>query len=192
MTQRLVLIRHGETDWTQTDRHTGLSDIPLNEKGKREAALLQEALSGFNFACVLCSPLKRAKETCILAGFGKKAETVHDLVEWDYGLYDGLTTAEILKQNPNWNLFKDGAIGGETLLQISSRADRVLKRCEQEKGDIALFSSGHILRVLTARYLALPASEGRLFYLAPASISILGYEHNARVIQMWNRINHIV
>ena len=187
MSFRLFLIRHGETDWSQADRHTGLTDIPLNEKGKREALELKETLKSFNFSCVLTSPLKRAKETCLLAGFGQKAEVTHDLVEWDYGLYEGLTTPEIVKQNPNWNLFKDGPLGGETCIQIATRADRVIKRCEQEKGDLLLFSSGHFLRVLAARWLAIPATDGSYFYLAPASISILGYEHKARVIRLWNR-----
>ncbi|MBI2743233.1 MAG: histidine phosphatase family protein [Chlamydiales bacterium] len=185
--KRIYLIRHGETEWTQTGQHTGsTADIPLNENGKREAAALKRHLQPIVFSNIYVSPLKRALETCKLAGFENRAEIDSDLVEWNYGDYEGLTTDEIHQTKPDWELFKDGAPHGETFAQIGARADRFLKKIDECSGDVALFSHGHFLRVLAARFLNLSACEGRSFSLAPASISILGYERKEPVILLWN------
>lgn len=180
--QQIYLIRHGETAWTLSDQHTGLTDIPLTAQGKQQARRLHERVAPFHFDYILTSPLQRAKETCSLAGFENKAKIDPDLVEWNYGRYEGLTSAEIREQDPTWNIFKDGVPEGESLKEIGARADRVLARVWAFKGNVAIFSHGHFLRVLTARYLNLSPAEGRLFFLKPASISILGYEHDYPVL----------
>ena len=184
------VIRHGETAWTESRRHTGLTDIPLTERGERQAHRFGEHLRGRGFAHVFTSPLQRARRTCELAGLGTMAQVDPDLVEWNYGDYDGLTTSEILKQRPGWQLFRDGCPRGESLLDVGARADRVVARLRAVHGDVLLFSSGHFLRVLAARWLGLDASCGRLLLLSTTTLSILGYEHDKRepVIRLWNDV----
>jgi probable phosphoglycerate mutase len=190
----VYLARHGNTAWTMTGQHTGLTDLPLTANGESNARRLGERLQGMTFAKVFTSPLQRAVRTCELAGFGAVAETDPDLVEWDYGQYEGLRSAEILRQRPDWQLFRDGAPGGESPAQISERAERVVKRVRAVPGNVLLFSSGHFIRVLTAAWLALGlASAGRYFLLSPASLSALSYEHNLSqpVIRLWNDDHHV-
>jgi len=184
------VIRHGETAWTESRRHTGLTDIPLTERGERQARRFGEHLHGRTFAHVFTSPLQRARRTCELAGFGAMAQVDPDLVEWNYGEYDGLTTAEILKQRPDWKLFRDGCPHGESLAEVGARADRVIGRLRALDGDALLFSSGHFLRVVAVRWLGLDASCGRLFLLSTTTLSILGYEHDKSepVIRLWNDV----
>jgi broad specificity phosphatase PhoE len=186
MIQNLYLIRHGETAWSLSGQHTGLSDIPLTPGGIQEGKQLHQELEHIKFDHIFTSPLQRAKETCRLAGFLDQAKIDPTIVEWNYGKYDGLTSKEIALHNPHWSLFAHGAPGGESVHQIQERADRVLSHLFSLSGSCVLFSHGHFLRVLTARWLALPASEGRLFYLAPAGISHLGTESGNRVILSWN------
>src|SRR5580700_10740541 len=191
----VYLARHGNTPWTLTGQHTGLTDLPLTPNGERNARRLGERLKGMTFAKVFTSPLQRAARTCELAGFGAVAETDPDLVEWDYGEYEGLRSNEILRQRPDWQLFRDGAPGGESPAQISARADRVVKRLRAVPGNVLLFSSGHIIRVLTARWLTLDlTSAGKYFLLNPASLSALSYEHNLSqpVIRLWNEDHYVV
>lgn len=190
---RVYLARHGETEWTLSRQHTGLTDIPLTERGERNARRLGERLRDHTFARVLTSPLQRAKCTCELAGFGAVAEIAPDLVEWDYGDYEGRTTADIHKERPDWDLFRDGCPGGETVAQVGARADQVIAPLRASDLDVLLFSSGHFLRVLTARWLGLEAGAGRLFFLATATLSILGYEHNRRkpALHLWNDAKHV-
>jgi probable phosphoglycerate mutase len=190
----VYLARHGETAWSLSGQHTGLTDLPLTERGERNARQLGQRLKGLNFVKVFTSPLQRAARTCELAGFGAVAQIDRDLVEWDYGQYDGRRSAEILAERPDWQLFRDGCPGGETPQQVGARADRVLSRLRAASGDILLFSSGHFLRVLTARWLNLQPEAGRYFFLSTASLSVSGYEHNLTkpVIRLWNDTNHVV
>jgi broad specificity phosphatase PhoE len=191
----VYVARHGDTAWSVTGQHTGLTDLPLTPNGERNAQRLGERLKGMSFAKVFTSPLQRAARTCQLAGFGAVAETDPDLVEWDYGQYEGLRTDEIHRKQPDWKLFRDGAPGGESPAQISARADRVVKRVRAAAANVLLFSSGHFLRVLTARWLALDLElAGRCFLLNPASLSALTYEHNLSqpVIRLWNDDHHVV
>src|SRR5246127_2192829 len=181
MTEKLPVVyiaRHGNTAWTHSGQHTGLTDLPLTPDGERNAVRLGERLKGMTFARVFTSPLQRASRTCELAGFGAAAEIDPDLVEWDYGEYEGRRTAEIHVERPDWQLFRDGCPGGESPTQIGARADRVVSRARAVKGDVLLFSSGHFLRVLAARWLGLDAAGGRYLLLSTASLSVLGYEHN--------------
>lgn len=190
----VYLARHGNTAWTHTGQHTGLTDLPLTPDGERNAVRLGERLKGMKFARVFTSPLKRASRTCELSGFGSVAETDRDLVEWDYGRYEGMTSAQILGDRPDWQLFRDGAPGGESPEQIGARADRVVGRLRSVGKDVLLFSSGHFIRVLTARWLALgPGVGGGYFLLSPASLSALSYEHNLSrpVIRLWNDDHHV-
>jgi probable phosphoglycerate mutase len=189
----VYMARHGNTAWTHTGQHTGLSDLPLTPDGERNAVRLGERLKGMKFAKVFTSPLQRATRTCELSGFAAGAITDRDLVEWDYGKYEGLTSAEILKQNPSWDLFRDGAPGGESPAQIGERADRVVARVRAVAGDVLLFSSGHFIRVFTARWLGQSPNAGRYFLLTPASLSALSYEHNLSrpVIRLWNDDHHV-
>jgi broad specificity phosphatase PhoE len=190
----LYIARHGNTAWTHTGQHTGLTDLPLTSDGERNAVRLGERMKGMKFAKVFTSPLQRASRTCELSGFGGGAETDPDLVEWNYGKYEGLTSAQILEQRPDWDLFRDGVPGGESLAQIGERADRVVDRVRRVTGDVLLFSSGHFIRVLTARWLGLgPGVGGRYFLLSPASLSALSYEHNLSrpVIRLWNDDHHV-
>ena len=191
----IYLARHGNTAWTLSGQHTGLTDLPLTPGGERNALRLGERLKGMTFAKVFTSPLRRAARTCELAGFGALAETDRDLVEWDYGEYEGLTTDQILQRRPNWDLFRDGCPGGESPQQIGERADRVVQRVRAVAGNVLLFSSGHFIRVLTARWLGLgPGSGGRYFLLSPASLSALSYEHSLSrpVVRLWNDDHHVV
>ena len=185
--------RHGETAWSLSGQHTGRTDLPLTERGERNARALGERLRGLVFARVFTSPLQRAVRTCELAGFGAMAEIDPDLVEWDYGQYEGRRTAEILAQRPGWQLFRDGCPGGESPDEVGARADRVVARVRAIKGDVLIFSSGHFLRVLAARWLGLDAAGGRYLMLSTASLSALGYEHNLAepVIRLWNETRHI-
>jgi probable phosphoglycerate mutase len=189
----VYLARHGETAWTVTGQHTGLSDIPLTERGERNARNLGERLKGMTFNHVFTSPLQRARRTCELAGFGAVAKVDPDLVEWNYGEYDGRRTADILKDRPGWDLFRDGCPGGETVAQVGARADRVISRVRGLVGDVLLFSSSHILRVLAARWLGLDPAGGRYLYLSTATLSAVGYEHNTSrpVIRLWNDAKHV-
>ena len=189
----VYLARHGETAWTLSGQHTGLTDLPLTERGERNARRLEERLRGVTFAKVFTSPLQRATRTCELAGFGAVAEIDRDLLEWNYGEYEGRRTAEILKERPNWQLFLDGCPGGESPNQIGARADRAVKRVRAIDGDVLVFSSGHFLRVFASRWLGLDAAFGRYFLLSTASLSALGYEHNLSdpVIRLWDDTRHV-
>jgi broad specificity phosphatase PhoE len=180
------LARHGETDWSAAGRHTGRTDIPLNANGRAAAEKLATVLAGEHFDLVLTSPLQRARDTAELAGFGAQAQVEKDLREWDYGDYEGITTAEIREQRPGWTVFKDGCPGGETLAQVCARADRVIERVRQVEGRILLFGHGHSLRILTARWIELPPQEGSRFALGTATVSVLGWEHDSAVISQWN------
>src|SRR5213595_3300722 len=184
----LYLARHGETAWSLSGQHTGLTDLPLTEQGECNARNLGSRLAGLTFTKVFTSPLQRATRTCELAGFAAAAEVDRDLVEWDYGDYEGLRTAEIHDKRPEWQLFRDGCPGGESPDQISARADRVVSRVRAVKGDVLIFSSGHFLRVLAARWLGLEPFAGRFFMLDTASLSALGYEHDlsSPAIRFWN------
>jgi len=190
---QIYLVRHGETEWSLSGRHTGRTDVALTERGEHNAVRLRERLNDIRFAKVLTSPLQRARWTCELAGLGQQAETDPDLMEWDYGEYEGRRTVEIQQAWPGWNLFRDGCPDGETLELISTRADRVMDRLREASGPVAIFSHGHFLRVLTARWLALPAIEARRFLLKAAALSILGYEHNSfdePALVLWNDDRH--
>ena len=190
--QRLVLIRHGETEWARDGRHTGRTDIPLTELGRSQATVLGDRLRGRRFTGVLTSPLSRARDTCRLAGLVDQARISDDLMEWDYGAYEGRRTRDIRREVPGWTVWRDGAPGGETATDVGVRSDRVIAQARAEGGEIVLFSHGHLLRVLTARWLGLDAAFGRLFALAPATISILGYEREQPVIVRWNDRCHLV
>jgi probable phosphoglycerate mutase len=189
----VYLARHGETAWSISGQHTGLTDLPLTERGERNARRLGERLRGVTFAKVLTSPLQRASRTCELAGFGKVAEVVPELLEWNYGEYEGRRSLEIHAERPDWQLFRDGCPGGETPGQVGVRADRVLQRLRSIQGDLLLFSSGHFLRVLAARWLGLEVAEGRLFLLSTASLSGLSYEHSLGepAIRLWDDSRHV-
>ena len=189
----VYLARHGETAWSLSGQHTGRTDLPLTEGGERNARALGARLRGLLFAKTFTSPLQRAVRTCELAGFGNGAELDPDLMEWDYGQYEGRRTAEILEERPDWQLFCDGCPGGETPAEIGARADRVVSRVRAVHGDALLFSSGHILRVLAARWLGLEAAGGRSFVLGTAALCILGYEHNLGepAIRLWNDTHHL-
>ncbi len=182
----LWLIRHGETEWSRSGRHTGRTDIPLTEAGRANAAALGHYLAGRRFALVLESPMARARETCALAGLGGAAEVDPNLREWDYGDYEGLTTTEIRAQRPDWFLWTSGVPNGESIGQVAARADAVIARAQQAAGDVALFAHGHLLRILTARWLGLEPDGGRLFALGAGSVSTLGHERETRVISGWN------
>ena len=188
----VYLARHGETAWSLSGRHTGLTDLPLTERGEDHARQLGERLRGLTLGLVLTSPLQRAARTCELAGLGAEARIDHDLVEWNYGDYEGRTSVEIRAGRPDWELFRDGCPGGETPDQVGARADRVVGRLRAIAGDAVLFSSGHFLRVLAARWVALEPAAGRCLALDTASLSALGYEQRrARpVIRLWNESSH--
>jgi broad specificity phosphatase PhoE len=189
----IYLARHGETAWSLSGQHTGLTDLPLTERGERNARALGERLKGLNFVKVFTSPLQRARRTCELAGFGTAADVDRDLLEWNYGQYEGRRTAEIHAERPDWQLFRDGCPGGESPDQVGARADRVVDRVRSVQGDVLLFSSGHFLRVLAARWLGLEPAAGRFFLLSTASLSALGYEHNRSqpVIRLWDDTRHV-
>jgi len=190
----IYLARHGETAWSLTGQHTGLTDLPLTERGERNAVRLGERLAGLAFTKVLTSPLQRAARTCELAGFGAVAEVDRDLVEWNYGDYEGLRTVEIHAKRPDWDLFRDGCPNGESPEQIGARADRVVNRVRAIKDNVLIFSSGHFLRVFTARWLGLVPAAGKFFMLSTASLSALSYEHDLSnpAIKFWNDTQHVV
>lgn len=188
MAGELWLIRHGETEWSLSGAHTGRTDLPLTPEGERKAEALRPKLQGHDFALVLTSPLQRARRTCELAGLGADAKNEPNLLEWDYGAYEGRTTEDIHRERPDWSLFRDGVPGGETIQQVAVRAKAVIDRAVKEGagGDVALFAHGHILRILTACWLEMTPDAARSFALGTASISMLGYEHDTRVILRWN------
>jgi len=196
MSERLptvYLARHGETAWSISGQHTGLTDLPLTERGERNAARLGKRLRGVTFAVVLTSPLKRAARTCELAGFGRVAQVEPDLLEWNYGDYEGRRTDEIHAERPGWQLFRDGCPRGETPEQVGARADHVLQQIRAVQGEVLIFSSGHFLRVLAARWLELEPGAGRFFLLSTASLSALSYEHNLSqpAIRLWDDCGHV-
>ena len=182
----LWLLRHGETEWTITGQHTGRTDVPLTLQGERQATALQQQLAGREFALVLTSPLRRARDTARLAGRGDVAELDPDLLEWDYGALEGKTTAEIREEFPGWNLWHAGAPGGESPHDVARRAERVIARAAAADGDTAIFAHGHLLRILAARWIGQDPSLGALLSLDTASVSILGFERNQRAIRHWN------
>ncbi len=184
----VYLARHGGTAWTVSHQHTGVTDLPLTPEGEAEARRLRGRLGGLTFAAVRTSPLRRAVRTCELAGFGSAAEIDADLVEWNYGAYEGRTSAHIHAERPDWQLFRDGAPGGESPEQVGARADRVIGRVRAVDGNTLLFSSGHFLRVFAARWLGLEPGAGNYLFLGTASLSALGYEHDQSdpVIRLWN------
>jgi probable phosphoglycerate mutase len=187
----IYMARHGETAWSISHKHTGLTDIPLTAQGEANARALGRRIQVEPFAQVFCSPLQRARRTCELAGFAAAVAVDRDLVEWNYGAYEGLTTEEIRQRRPDWDLFRDGCPNGESVADIAARADRMVARLRSLDGNTLLFSHGHFLRVLTARWLGLVATCGRCFMLDAAALSILGYEHGKRdpVIRLWNDVS---
>jgi probable phosphoglycerate mutase len=191
--QTIYLARHGETAWSLSGQHTGLTDLPLTQRGERQACKLGERLCGTPFANVFTSPLERAVRTCELARFGKRAEIDLDLLEWNYGQYEGRTTAEIRSTRPGWQLFRDGCPGGETPENVAQRADRIVRRARAIRGDVLLFSSGHFLRMLAARWLGLEPVVGKYFLLSTASLSTLSFEHDPSqpVIGCWDDTSHV-
>jgi len=184
--QQIYLIRHGETEWSLNGRHTGASDIPLTEKGRQVARRWQPFAAERTFALVLTSPLGRARETCVLAGLGERAEIDPDLREWDYGAYEGLTPQQIRAQQPGWMIFRDGCPSGESPQQVGTRVDRVIARMRGATGDVAAFAHGHVLRVLGARWLGLPPSAGSHFLLDTATVCVLSAYHGVPAIRRWN------
>lgn len=182
----LFPIRHGETAWSLSGQHTGTTDIPLTDNGRRLAERLRPALAEQAFALVLVSPLRRAQETCELAGFADTALTEPDLVEWNYGAYEGLTAEQIHEQAPGWLIFRDGCPDGEAPDQVGARVDRVIARARAAGGDVALFAHGHVLRVLAARWLGLPAAAGQHFLLDTGTLSVLGYYRDIPAVKIWN------
>jgi probable phosphoglycerate mutase len=190
----IYLARHGETAWSLSGQHTGLTDLPLTERGERNASRLQERLKGLTFAKVFASPLQRARRTCELAGFGAVAEIDRDLLEWDYGKYEGRRTAEIRAERPDWQLFRDGCPGGESPAQVAARADRIVSRLRAVQGDVLLFSSGHFLRVLAVRWVGIELTDhARHLMLSTASLSAVGYEGTLSrpVVRLWNETRHV-
>jgi broad specificity phosphatase PhoE len=184
--QEVVIVRHGETEWSREGRHTGRTDVPLSDEGRAQAQKLRKTFGGHAFAAVFSSPLQRAHDTARLAGFDSKVVLDPDLQEWDYGEYDGMTSAEVIARRPGWVLWRDGCIGGESLEQVARRADRVIERFRAVEGDVLAFAHGHILRVVTARWIDMHAGAGQRFMLLPASPSTLGYEHDWTALRAWN------
>src|SRR6266850_1641693 len=185
-TQRVCLIRHGETEWSLNGRHTGTTDIPPTENGRNVARLWKPLLSRQTFALVLTSPLQRARETCELAGLGERAEVDGDLSEWNYGEYEGLTPQQILAKRPSWMIFADGCPGGESPDQVQTRIDRVIKKVRAVEGDVALFAHGHLLRSFGARWVGLRAEDGCFFLLDPATVSVVSYYRGIPAMKRWN------
>ena len=183
---QLLLVRHGETEWSRDGRHTGRTDLPLTERGVAEAERVRPLLEGFTLARVLSSPLERARETCRLAGLADRAETRDELLEWDYGEYEGRRSSEIHEERPDWVLWRDGCPGGERPEDVGARADHLLGELSGEPGDVAIFGHGHMLRVLATRWLELPPLAGARFALATATLSLLGWEHDWHTVRTWN------
>jgi probable phosphoglycerate mutase len=188
---RVVLVRHGETEWSREGRHTGRSDIDLTDRGRRQAEATGRRLAGASWSLVLTSPLRRATDTCRLAGLGDHATLDDDLMEWDYGDYEGLTTTEICSRDPAWSLWRDGCPGGEKPDDVGRRADRVLERLRATDGDAVVFAHGHILRVIAARWVDEPPAFGARLMLSTASMSTLGAEHDVPAVALWNDTSHL-
>ena len=188
----VCVVRHGETEWTMSGQHTGLTDLPLTAAGEEQARRLRDRLQSISFAKVLTSPLQRATRTCELAGYGSVAEADGDLVEWNYGDYEGRTRAQILAHAPGWLIFRDGCPNGESPQGVGARADRIISRIRQIRGDVLLFSSGHFLRVFIARWLGLEAFGGSYFKLATAALSVLGHDHNNQTEPVIRLLNETV
>ncbi len=184
--QKIYLTRHGETEWSRAGKHTGTTDVPLTERGREIAQLLRPVLAREQFSLVLSSPLQRARETCELAGFAKVTSVEPDLIEWNYGEYEGLTTKQIQSARPGWSVFHHGCPGGETPEEVAARADRVLAKVRAVNGDVALFAHGHILRVLAARWIDQPPSFGEHLLLDTATFSVLGYYYDTPALKIWN------
>jgi probable phosphoglycerate mutase len=182
----IVVVRHGETEWSLLGRHTSTTDLPLTERGRERARALASELAGRRFTLVLCSPLRRARETCALAGFGGVMELCDDLHEWDYGEYEGLTTPEIHERDPGWVLWRDGCPGGETPAEVGARADRALPRLRSAGGDAIAFAHGHILRVVGSRWIGMEPAAGARFALGAGAVSALGFERDTEVLARWN------
>lgn len=188
---QLWLVRHGETEWSKSGQHTSRTDIPLTDQGRRRAEALRGYLKGIKFDAVFVSPMQRARETCAIAGFADQAQVDFNLKEWDYGIYEGKTTAQIRAEVPGWSVWKDPIIGGETVEHVGERGDAMIARAlaaAPADGNVALFAHAHILRILAARWLLLAATGGSLFALGTGSVSVLGWERETRVIQSWNRV----
>jgi broad specificity phosphatase PhoE len=189
---QIWLFRHGETEWSLSGQHTGRTDLPLTPDGRTRAQALGHRLSGRPFARVLSSPLSRALETCRLAGYGEVVELTPDLMEWDYGAYEGRRAVDIQKERPGWWLWRDGVPGGETIEQVAARTGRVIEVAQAAAGDVALFAHGHVLRVLTACWIGLAPEAGQLFVLGTAAVSVLGHDRETPVIRKWNQDSHLV
>lgn len=188
---RLFLARHGDTAWTDSRQHTGRTDLPLNERGEERARQIGERLERFSFLRVFTSPLQRASKTCELAGFGAVAQVDPDLLEWDYGRFEGKLTRDIVKERPGWELYRDGSPGGESPEDVAARADHFIARVRGFDGDVLAFSSGHIIRMIAARWLGLPPAAGRFFFCRPASVGVLAFEHHTReepIVGLWNYV----
>ncbi len=185
-TQEVWLVRHAETEWSKSGRHTGRTDVPLTDEGRERARELGARLGGLEFALVLVSPLERARETARLAGFGDACQVREDLLEWDYGDYEGITTAEIREERPDWYLWSDGVPNGETADEVAARCDRVIEEILGADGDVAVFAHGHVLRALAARWVEEPVSFGGRLFLSTGSLSLLGFEREVRVVRLWN------
>ncbi len=186
MNQRVYVIRHGETEWSLSGQHTGITDIPLTENGRKRAKVLKPLLAKQEFALVLTSPLQRARETCTLAGLGEKAEVDPDLMEWNYGEYEGITTEQIHAKAPEWQIFRDGSPGGEKPEEVGDRVDRVIARARAADGDVAIFAHGHVFREFVARWLGLPATVGQHFLLDTGTLNVLSYYRGVPAVQTWN------
>jgi broad specificity phosphatase PhoE len=184
--QRCLLLRHGDTAWSRSGRHTGRTDLPLLPEGEEQVVSQRSRLAAYSFSLILTSPLSRARRTCELAGLGESVEVDPDLLEWDYGAYEGRRTADIREERPGWNLFDDGAPGGERLVDVAARVDRVIARIRAVPGDVACVAHAHVLRVLAARWVGLDATGGRYFVLGPAAVSVLGWEREQPVVRHWN------
>jgi probable phosphoglycerate mutase len=188
---KLYLARHGDTAWTDSHRHTGRTDVPLTEQGEEHARQLGQALPPTPFAHVFTSPLQRAAKTCALAGFAGVAQVDADLLEWDYGDYEGKLTSDLVKERPGWELFRDGCPGGESPQDVADRADHFIRRVHGLGGAVLAFSSGHVIRMIAARWLGFPPAAGRHFFCQPGSLGVLGFEHDSRdqpVVRLWNHV----
>jgi broad specificity phosphatase PhoE len=184
--QQVWLVRHAETEWSRSGRHTGRTDVPLTDAGRERARELGTRVAGHEFALVLVSPLERARETARLAGLGDRCEVREDLLEWDYGDYEGITTLEIREQRPDWYLWRDGVPNGETPDEVAARCDRVVDEIRGVDGDVAIFAHGHVLRALGARWVEQPVAFGGRLFLSTGSVSVLGFERETRVVRLWN------
>jgi len=189
---KLYLVRHGDTAWTDSEQYTGRTDLPLNARGEEHARQLGERLRGFSFMRVFTSPLQRAAKTCELTGFGSAAEVNPDLIEWDHGSFEGVPSGDVRRNHPGWELFRDGCPGGESPQNVAARADRFIARVQEVRGNVLAFSSGHIIRMIAARWNALAPAAGRVFFCRPASVGVLGFEHENRdlpIIRLWNYVS---